>query len=360
MTLPDSPSEDRSGGVVRLIVIPVVLLAAIIVPSLRVLQSAQVEGIQGRLWCQTYMMKTRGAASDVLFLGASRTGAGVDTIIVEQHLVGDLKTAEKGVLTGGSEYDRDLFYRTYTKYRGVPRVLALQLSIDRRAAPAEPLEWPTVRTFKLFDTDVQASLMTSLRSRGEVSFFDTYVRSRYISEPAFFLERLNVGTDFALRDPSRAWSPEDECGWGTKPVKNKWVLGNSSPYVEGKTKVVPKNQQERWAKNVARIEPMDPDHAYTKSEIALMHDLIDTAYSDGVERVVLFYLPSAGESRDLIDLKWFAAEFPEVTIMDGRTVLVDDARPGLRWQFANLNHVNRFAAYELSVALAAFVQGGNS
>ena len=57
--------------------------------------------------------------------------------VVASELEGELETAEKVVLTLGSELDRNLAYRTYAKYRGIPKVLAIEMSFEHRSELAD-------------------------------------------------------------------------------------------------------------------------------------------------------------------------------------------------------------------------------
>lgn len=366
MTTPEAPASaparNRLAGFVRLVIIPILVLAIIMVPSFRILQSSRNTGIEARVTCQMRMIKAGTEPADVLLVGSSRTGAGIDPILLEEQFDGDLETAEKAVLTKGSEYDRSLLYRTYTKYRGVPRVLGIQISVDRaeRTEPEPSLNYPTDRTFQVFETDVQADMLADLRDRGDANLFNTYVKNEYISEAGFFLTRLDVGADFALRAPTRALNPDEDCTWGTRALSGRWVLGNSKRYFEGETPVPDQATRDQWVEESANFRPVDPNDPYTADELALMHELVDKAYSDGVERVVLFYIPSAGERPEIFDPAWFEQEFPNVTVMDGREAIADDELPGLKWQFFNLNHVNRIAAYYLTMQMLGYVQGDES
>lgn len=126
---PTEPESPLRSGVVRRVVIPVALLVAIIVPSFRILDSASLPDLNYVL-CQMHIVKSDAPPSDAVFFGSSRTGAAVDADAIAAEF-DTLDTAEKVVLTLGSEFDRDLAYRTYVKHRGVPKVLGVELSFER-------------------------------------------------------------------------------------------------------------------------------------------------------------------------------------------------------------------------------------
>lgn len=357
----DVPAAGRTlpgflRGSIRRVVIPVVLLPAIILPSLNVLRAASLPDIAYTL-CQTHIIKSDDAPSDLVFFGSSRTGAGIDVeAVADAFTTGALTTAEKVAYTEGNELDRNLAYRTYAKHRGVPEVVAIELSFERKSERVEDLGTmlrPTTRTATLFETSVYQQMLWSLRQHGGGGVVDTFVKSSYQSSPSYFFDRLGIGADQALRSPGQAISPTDECTWDYKPRPGRWVVGNSEPYVEANAKKPKQKKQDAWTAEVQGYRPLDFDDPFTQEEMLLVEDLVDKVLDDGAHAVILYYLPSFNELPSAIDLEELQRRFPEAIIFDGREVLWDEARPKLRMQHYDENHLNRFAAHEISVALAA-------
>lgn len=348
--------RDRVGtGLVRRVVLPLALVVAVTVPSLRVLGSAALPDLD-YLLCQMHLVKADEPASDVVFLGSSRTGAAVDATVVADRLDGDLESAEKVVLTLGSELDRDLAYRTYVEHRGAPRVLAIEMSFERYSDRTEGLlTWPTGRSATLFGAREYGDLVGSLRERGAAPLEDTYVRSRVESTPSFLLDRLNVGLDQALRSPDQALRPTDTCSWSFEPRRGRWVAGDTEPFVEAEAEAPPLSDRRRWRYYSSTFGPLRLSSEWTRQEVMLVRDLVAAAYDDGVETVVLYYLPSFRESPRVMDLDRVARLFPDTVVFDGRTVLLDDARPSLRLQYNDMNHLNIHGAYEISRALGDLI-----
>jgi hypothetical protein len=347
--------RDLRNGSFRRVVIPLVLLLAIIVPSLRVLSTASGLPTWDRNLCQMSLIRSGEQPSDVVFLGSSRTGAAIDVERFEQTFGGDLQTAEKVVFTLGSELDRNLAYRTYVEHRGVPRVLAVELSFERytdRVIDQGSLYRTTSRSETLFEARAYRQMLASLRSRGDAPLADTYMRSAWSTPGGFFFRRLGIGFDFAMRDPSLALDPSDTCAWPNDPREGSWIVGNSEPYDEAKAKIPQQEKLDRWTRNSGRMRPLDLDDPYTEQEMVLLNDLVEQAHADGVESVFVYYLPSYAERADSIDLDAVSGRLPGVEVFDARTVMGDPQRPSLRLQHFNANHVNRFAAYEISVTFA--------
>lgn len=355
---PDRNTLAFAHGFVRRIVLPIAILIAILVPSFSILQSASLPDLNNML-CQMHLVKSAEPPSDIVFFGSSRTGAGIDVVAVAATFDGRLETAEKFVLTRGAELDRNLAYRTYVNYRGTPKVLAIELSFERRKDRIEEQETPirpSGRTATLFEMDVYQDLLASLRSSGDATLTSMYFKSTFQSVGGYFFERLGVGADQALRSPSEAIPPTDECVWKFTPRRGRWVVGDSMPFIEAEAKVPSARRQKRWTKAAAKHRLLDFEHPWTQQEMMYLEDMVDTAYANGVETVILYYLPSFQEQTDVIDLEEVQIRIPEATIFDGRTVLNDSTRPSLQLQYRDGNHLNKFAAYEISVAIAAFAE----
>lgn len=359
-----SPTNERRfpsirPGLARRVVAPVAVLAVIVVASNNVLGSTSLADLDRQL-CQTALAKADEAPADIVLLGSSRTGAAIDPIAIENGFGGTLETADKIVLTLGSEFDRNLLYRMYAEHRGPPRVLAIESSFERRPdriAEQGTVLGPTGRTMTLFGSNLFGDLMGSLRAEGKVSLTDVYVRSELPSVPSYTFDRLGIGVDQALRNPAVAVSPIDECSWSDAPRPGRWVDGAAETYVEQAAKKPGKKKQARWIERLADSRAFDLSDPWTEQEMALLTDLVATAYDDGVETVILYYLPSFQEDPGVIDLDAIQARIPGLVIFDGRTTLDDSARPKLQFQYHDRNHVNRFAAHEISVAIAELAEG---
>ena len=343
-------------GLVRRVVLPVSILVAIVVPSFSILQSASLPDLNYVL-CQMHLVKTSEPPADIVFFGSSRTGAAIDAERVASELEGELETAEKVVLTLGSELDRNLAYRTYAKYRGIPKVLAIEMSFEHRSELADEqnsLVRPTGRTVTLFETDIYQDLLASLRSDGNASLSETYVESTYLSPPGYFFDRLGVGADLALRSPTDAMSPTEECVWTFEPRRGRWVVGDTQPYNDAKGKVPSAKEQRRWTRAAESWRRFDLEDPLTQAEVMMLNDMVDSAYADGVETVVLYYLPSFEAPAAMIDIEGLQERISNAVIFDAREVLRDEARPLLQLQYYDAFHLNRFAAYEVSSAIAQF------
>lgn len=363
MNVPPTGTTSPLAGVrhlaVRRMLLPVAVLAAVVVPSFRVLTTAGELETWNYSLCQTTILRDDAPPSDVLIMGSSRTGAAIDAVRVAESFTGSLDTAEKAVYALGSEFDRDLAFRTYLQHRGVPKVLVVEASFERyadRIVDQGSMYVPTGRAATLFGADVFADLTADMRDSGSVSLSDTYLESNWRSTPWFWIERLNQGFDLAVHNPRIALNPREECTWKYQPRSGRWVVGNSEPYVEGSVGNPPRRKIDRWSSRSERFLPLDLGDDWTKQELALLNDLVREAYDAGVESVVLMYLPSFGERPDVIDLDAVRAAVPETEIFDGRDVLLDPTRPNLRYQYFDVNHMNRFAAHEISVSLAALVE----
>jgi hypothetical protein len=351
---PTKAAPDLRRGVLGRVVIPIALLVVIIGSSFRALSSAKLPKI-GFLTCQMQLLRTDQPPADVVFFGSSRTGAAVDTTALAGALDGHgVRSVEKVMLTLGSELDRDLLFRTYTRHRGVPKVLAIEVSFERNPGrlKAEGMLRPTGRTATLFDAEVYAEFVGDHRARGQAGLFNTYVRSRFQSTPSFFFDRVGAGFDHALRTPQVVAFPVERCGTAWTEKEGRWVTDNSQPYDEATATKPSGKKQKKWKSQLAKYHSINFRTPWAKQELLLLRALVDYAFEVGVQQVLLYYLPSFRESPKAIDLRRLQALVPRATIFDGRTVMFDPARPTLQYQHFDANHINKFAAHEMSLALA--------
>jgi hypothetical protein len=350
----------RYSEFLRLVLFPIFILSAIIIPSFRVLESARLPD-RARPMCTKEQIVSDQEPSDVLFIGTSRTGAAIDPILIAKNLENEFDSAEKAVLTGSSEFERNLLYLTYARHRGVPRVLAIETSFSSTTSetwrfPSPPsATWPSNRAVMMFDVGVYQNLISNLQANGGVTASNTFFRSEYQTVAGYFFRRLESGFSFALKSPQLAITPLDTCTWGTTPIQGKWVLGDAEPYDSETAPMATEKKLTQWADLASQFLPFDPTNETTTLELSLIENLIETAYEDGVESVVLYYLPSAWEEPDVSGVSFLAAHLENIEFFDATTVLVDDDRPDLRFQRPNLSHVNRFAAYEISSQFAEFI-----
>ncbi len=343
----------------RRVVAPIVLLALILVPSYGWLKAGRVPGKYVNR-CQALVFQSDAPPADVLLIGASRTGFGIDEQIVDLRLSGtaDHRT-EKIVLLGNAESDANMALRTYLRERGAPTTLGIELVITRTAGDTVPARFGaalTNRSYALFGADAYSGYLGALLDGGVVNRADVYVRSHFPSPLKFFFEHLQVGFDNAFREVKKAVDPLGDCRSTVLPV---WGSVAAAPYTEA-TPQPTDRKLERLKRESARYVTVNLDSRRATGEIVAVRDMVAVARKAGVKNVFLYYFPSFGETAEVIDLGRVAALVPETGLFDARSVLSDPSKPGLDLQFQDRAHLTKYAAYEVTVAFAEFLRGFGS
>ena len=342
--------------VVRRLVVPVLALALIVVPSYNWLRAGRVPGKYVNR-CQALVFESDAPPADLLLIGASRTGFGIDEQIVDLRMSTDVDhRTEKIVLLGNAESDANMALRTYLRERGAPKVLGIEILITRTVGDSAPARFGaalTNRSYALFGADAYAGYLGSLRDADVVSRGDVYFRSHLPSPVKFFFDHLQIGFDNAFRNIERAIDPLTDCSRTVLPV---WGPVAAAPYTDATPR--PSDRKiENLKKEVARYLPIDLDSRRASGEIAAMRDMVRIAREAGVEKVFFHYFPSFGESSEMIDLARLSEMIPESAMFDSRPVVGDPTKPGLDLQYQDRAHLTKYGAYEVTVAFVDFLKG---
>jgi hypothetical protein len=336
-------------------VAPPLALALIIVPSYNWSRAGRVPGKYYKK-CQAAVFETKAPPADLLLIGASRTGFGVDNDLIDLTIdpTGGF-TTEKIVLLGNAESDSSMALRTYLRERGAPRSLGIEMMITRTGGESMPGRYGaalTNRSYALFGADAYKGYLDGLIDNGVVGLGDVYVRSHFVSPINFFFKHLQVGFDNAYRTPGEAINPMRDC---SRPVLPVWYPVASAPYTD--TTPWPNEAKLKMLRDdSSRYIKINVDSRRAAGEIAAMRDMAKVAKDAGVETVFFYYFPSFGEGSDVIDLDRLGQKLPEAEIFDARPVLNDPNKPGLNLQYRDRAHLTKYAAYEVSRAFATFLQ----
>ena len=341
---------------IRRVIIPVLSLALIIVPSYSWLRAGRVPGRYVNR-CQADVYEKSDPAADLLLIGASRTGFGIDEQIVDLRLSTDADHhTEKIVLLGNADSDSYLALRTYLRERGTPESLGIELLITRVAGETVPARYGaslTNRSYALFGASAYSDYLGGLFDRGVLGRGDVYARSYFPSPLKFFFEHLQVGFDNAFREVDKAIDPMGDCDRTVLPV---WEPVAAKPYTDDTPR--PSDRKiTNLNKEVARYAKVNLDSRRASGEIAVMREMVKVAREAGVKNVFFYYFPSWGETPDMIDLGRVSELVPNDGMFDARPVISDPNKPGLDLQYRDRAHLTQYAAYEVTSAFVEFMKG---
>lgn len=339
---------------VRRLVVPVIALALIVVPSYRWLRAGHVPGKYVNR-CQAKIFEDDAPPADLLLIGASRTGFGIDENLVDLRLAGDHEhRTEKIVLLGNAESDANMALRTYLRQRGAPESLGIEILITRTAGDSAPPRLSaalTNRSYALFGAKAYAGYLDALVDRDVVGVSDVYARSHMPSPVKFFFEHLQIGLDNAFRNIDQVLDPLGDC---TRTVLPVWGPVAAAPYTDA-TPQPTQRKLDRLARESERYVPINVDSRRAYGEIAALRDMVKLARSAGVRNVFFYYFPSFGEPADVIDLRRVSELVPGAAMFDARPVVSDPTKPGLDLQFQDRAHLTKYGAYEVTVAFSEFL-----
>lgn len=340
----------------RRLVVPVIALVVIVVPSYSWLRAGHVPGRYVNR-CQARVFEDDVPAADLLLIGASRAGFGIDDDLIDLRLSATkAHRTEKIVLLGNAESDANMALRTYLRERGAPRNLGIEILITRVAGDSAPARLGadlTKRSYALFGTDAYSGYLGALLDRNVIGLADIYARSYMPSPVKFFFEHLQIGLDNAYRNPDQTLDPMGHCASTVLPV---WGPVAAVPYTDATPRPT-QRKLERLARESERYVPINLDSRRASGEIAAMRDMVKIARDAGVRDVFFYYFPSFGEPADTIDLQRVAELVPGAGIFDARPVVRDPNKPGLDLQFEDRAHLTRYGAYEVTDAFVDFLEG---
>jgi hypothetical protein len=344
-------------GLVRRVLIPLLTLCLIAVPAFSWLRPGRVPGAYVNR-CQGDQLRNGKPPADLVLLGASRTGFGIDERILDVNVPDErIASTEKLVLLGSSEADANLGFRSYVRNRGVPKTLGIELQFSRfrgENAPKRQAFSLTNRSYALFGARDYADYLGSMSDDGEIPWTDVYVRSKMDSPMAFFMKHLEVGVDYALRDPVRAANPFEGCD---RQVLDVWGPVAAAPYTNETPKPSEKSLTS-MAKNAQRYIPINLSSSRAQGEAAVLRNLVEFARDRGVENIFFYYFPSFAEETLAIDFGALAEIFPGTDVLDFRQLLWDASRPELRLQFTDSAHLNKYGAYEVTKKMVDYLTTG--
>jgi hypothetical protein len=331
------------------------VLALVFVPSYSWLRAGRVPGRYVNR-CQAVVFEDDAPPAEVLLIGASRTGFGIDDDIVDRAMSpeGEHRT-EKIVLLGNADSDSNLALRTYLRERGAPKMLGIEVVITRVAGETMAARYGaslTNRSYALFGADAYDGYLSALIDNGVLDHSDVYARSHFPSPLKFFFEHLQVGFDNAFRELDRALDPLDDCERTVLPV---WEPVAAAPF----TDAAPRPSDRKIAnlnKEIERYVDVDVDSRRASGELAVMRDMVKIAREAGVEKIFLYYFPSWGETPDMIDLGRVAELVPTDGMFDVRPIISDPSKPGLDLQYRDRAHLTQYAAYEVTAGFIDFLK----
>ena len=305
------------------------MLKTLIVPSIILLIMLSVATYVGRSevhlhglapirdTCINQSASRSGRASDVLFVGSSRTGAAIDTSYIENRLKqkGYDLTVEQIIATGRDMTYLNLLSRKYIKNKGLPKHVFIEIIYNNRTA--EQINSlhpePSVRSILLSDYKLYNELLSDEPFNAPLNFIQKnytstidYISTKYVSSLYLAAKRPEIFyTDYKKEcENYDEWSHVlmdkdygfidgylDDIFAGKTNHDCRYLL--ISPYdPQNKPEYCKKNHPIDFHENEILIVPRDPASPSRDHENLSVKALINLFLSSGSDTVTLYILPS--------------------------------------------------------------------
>lgn len=336
---------------VRMAVVPMALLLVIGTISSRWLHAGRVPGFTIRE-CQGLTLRGGGPPADVLLIGSSRLGLAVDDEAVTRNLSGGL-TAEKVTIVSSLESQQSHALREYISSRGAPKVLGIEVSIDKKDGAGsdptlqfKPTTWTTAAVRWRTHLDFfRAALKSEL-----FGWSDVFLRSTVENPVAAGLARIQMGFSRGIRSRQRVIETELGCNEHYfRMFSNGWAEPMPADHdlpSEGKLADI--------RESAFRAADAEIDSSRADGEFAILGEMVDYALGAGVQKVFLMYFPDFEEHPDVMPADTILERVAGVTLFDVRDVFAaSDVRVGL--QYLDWRHLNVYGGWVVSRELGEFV-----
>ncbi|MGA0118048.1 MAG: hypothetical protein ACO3JF_06610 [Ilumatobacteraceae bacterium] len=349
MRSPDS--STRRSQFIRMFLLPMALLLILGIISSRWLEAGRVPGFTVKE-CQAVALRGSEPPADVLLVGSSRLGLAVDDEEVTKTLTNGLK-AEKIMIISSVESQQSHAIREYFSQRGVPKILGIEVSIDKKAnADANPkLQYrstPWIRSAVGWKTHL-SFWRASLRD-GLINWTDVFVQSVVENPIVTGLARFDLGLARGIREPSIVLNPERGCDKHYfRMFSNGWAEQIPDDY-----DLPTDSKLEGIKASAGRVPDAQIDSSRALGEFAILNEMVSYARKAGVEEVFLMYLPDYAEDPLVMPADRIQQKVPNTPLFDTRKFFAE-SDPRIANQFLDWRHLNIYGGWAVSRALGTFV-----
>ena len=307
--------------------------------------------------CVYQMADLDAPAADILFLGSSRTGRGIDPVYVQDRLAtehGMDSSVERIALPGSFAQQYRPVLQSYLDVRGAPDVLFLQVLYNFRPERQSHIDIPINPGQNLaFATlgEVVDIHRTAVLNPGD-ALVPRWLDREYLNLPASLLARFELTVFAALKLPvhmvqGRRTACKDEIMFRhNHPIR---LFGDLSDDIE----FVPETTQQR-TKRAANEKvtdgylPIDPSAPWRAFENQQMQKVIDIATQAG-STVVLYYLPALGEEHfpETVEQD-FATLFPQTPLIHPMSLYDGPQAKEIAVSYYDTHHFDKYGALLVS------------
>ncbi|MEM8686924.1 MAG: hypothetical protein AAGF81_06330 [Pseudomonadota bacterium] len=307
--------------------------------------------------CVYTLAEQNAAPADVLFVGTSRMGRGVDAGYMEKRLAaqyGRQVTVERISLSTSNVTQFRPVIKRYVEARGAPKLVFLQLIYnfkpeERRSADM-PVNPPRNVAFAPLDELLQ--IQNEARLNDHETVLPRSLEAGYMSIPAMLLAKVEMTIVAALKYPAHRFLGRTTGCRGAEMHRhmNPTRLYNTiddqvtfQPETEAGKKTRLANLKITQA--YLPFAPLSPVRRFENQQMKAMIDQMEK----GGSKVVLAYLPALGEREIAPEvLNEIKTAFPTTPLVHPMSLFAGEDGDKLAVSFVDTHHVNHYGALQFS------------
>ena len=307
--------------------------------------------------CVYEMADSNAPAADVLFVGTSRTGRGIDPVYVQSRLAdrhGVDATVERVALPASYPQQFRPFLQRYIEHRGAPKLVFFQLPYNFRSERHPEIDVPINTPRNLAHASL--SELFSIRRDAQLNDYDEPLsrifHRDYASIPVMLMNRLEMNIYAALKYPAHLMNGlTSECQGETlyrhnHPLRLYGDITDAVTFVpETPERMATRLEEQKETAQYMPFAIKGPMRRFENAQILATLDKLKRANS----RIVLFYLPALGESRIPVGVEEdIASVFQNVNFAHPMALYQGPLADQLAVSFADTHHVDNFGALHIS------------
>lgn len=303
--------------------------------------------------CVYQMAAMDAPSADILFLGSSRTGRGIDPVYIENRLTkvhGLEFSVERIALEGSFSQQYRPVLQTYLNERGAPHILFLQVlyNFKREIHPQIDLPINPGQNIAYADLGDVIDIHRTAELNSGTSPVSRRLSEAYMSLPASLLARLELNVYSALKLPVHALEGRRAACRGEQlyrhnhPIRLYGDLNDDLTFI---SETPEQNAQRLRNEQVtANYLPMAPSAPWRRFENQQMRSILDLAAAAG-SKVILYYLPAVGEKEfpDGADQE-FASLFTEAGLVHPMSLYDGPHGEEIAVSYFDTHHYDRYGA----------------
>lgn len=336
----------------RVIIGPYVLIAAL--AAMAVFGSVvRTYALHANSGCVYRLAERDESPSNVLFIGTSRIGRGIDARYIEKRLVsefGKIISVERiSMFTPNAPQFRPVLKR-YVDERGAPKLVFLQLLYNFKPERQREVDMPVNPSNNIAFASIAE--LADIQRNARLNDYDTvlprWLEANYASLPVVIFTKLEMNIYAAMKFPGRWLSGRTTACRGESMFRHM-SPGHLYDDIDDKVQFEPETAAQK-DNRLANLEitadylpfaPLSPKRQFENGQLQAMINFLESAGSE----VVLIFLPALGETEiPAAVIDEIKTVFPNNRFEHPMSLYESEIGEKLAVSFLDTHHINRYGA----------------